>query len=928
MRVNLSKKFNCFCFLSVLIGSLFSFSEAWADFRDRPIEDEVFYFLMLDRFANGNPANDKGGEPLEKNDSRRDIMRHGYWAENEGFYHGGDLEGLTQKLDYLKNMGITAIWMSPVMKNQNVQGMGRLQDHSSGYHGYWVLDFTAVDPHLGNEQDFANLVKEAHKREMKVFIDIITNHTADLISYRECGDCPYRSVEDYPYAREYRGKELNKGFVDGDLSEQNFAKLKDSNYAYTPFQREPPGAIKKPDWLNDITLYHNRGNSTFSGESIQKGDFYGLDDLMTEHPRVVQGMIEIYKDWIAKYKIDGFRVDTVKHVNIEFWQQFVPAIKAFAKEQGVENFYIFGEVFTGNQKELAYYIREGQMDSVLDFAFHGAAKGSFADAAQAEAFKRTFSFDDIYRTHSSPQRMMTFISNHDIGRIGHFIDSQPLEETIKLKRSRLAHAALIFSRGVPVIYYGDEQGFTGHGGDKLARQDMFPSKVDVYNDNNLLGTKKTTKDDNFDSNHPLYQSIKSFTEIYHAHPGLRRGEQLNYGSGGEKLFSFLRNIPGSDIDYLVALNWDEKSSILPITGLKPEVIYPKNSKIKSNSLEVAPLDFVIIKMQRPKAELAKAPSINVLSPQENEQVAGLFSFELEAPEFSIVDFYYKLEASQQLKKIYTDYNIPYRAYVDGSTFKQGSKLTLVAKVRLPNDKTQTIERKVVVDSRPIKVKLSYENGNKRSHVLYIADNGFTSMFHEIEDNSSFNFNWPKEAKEVFVVYGSDEDSEDLEYDLPIVIDKNTISPAFKEVKGELLVDVFVNNRGEVRTQKWEKATSTKPKTLKDFKQKSAALSTPIFLRGGMNTWEANDELEEESPFVYTTKVKLSAGRVEFKIADKNWSASTNYGTPVVNNGLTSSAQSGNLSVEVEKGSEGTYRFDFIRIPSEDKTLSFLRVEAD
>ena len=163
-----------------------------ADFRDRPIEDEVFYFLMLDRFANGDPNNDKGldSKPVTEKDSRRDIMRHGYWPENEGFYHGGDLKGLTQKLDYLKNMGITSIWMSPVMKNQNVQGMGRLQDHSSGYHGYWVLDFTSVDPHLGSEADFAKLVEEAHKREMKVFIDIITNHTADLISYRECGDCP------------------------------------------------------------------------------------------------------------------------------------------------------------------------------------------------------------------------------------------------------------------------------------------------------------------------------------------------------------------------------------------------------------------------------------------------------------------------------------------------------------------------------------------------------------------------------------------------------------------------------------------------------------------------------------------------------------------------------------------------------------------
>ena len=467
--------------------------------QKRPISDEVFYFIMTDRFANGDPSNDKGHDrkKVGEEDSRRDIMRHGYYPENEGFYHGGDFKGIINKLDYIQGMGVTALWLSPVQKNQPVQGDGSFEGSSAGYHGYWISDFTTVDPHMGSEEDFKNLVDAAHKRGMKVFIDVITNHTADIISYHGCGDCPYRSIADFPYTKQHRGRTLNKGFVDGDLSSENFSKLKDPNYAYSPYVRDNPGPIKKPAWLNDVIYYHNRGNSTFSGENSLMGDFFGLDDLFTEHPRVVRGMVEIYKEWIRKYKIDGFRIDTVKHVNIEFWQQFVPQIRAYAKEQGIDDFFMFGEVFSANPEVLSRYTRDGRLDSVLDFAFHSAAKDVFADQHSLEKLSETFAYDDIHRSSSHPNHLLTFISNHDIGRIGHYIQEAQKKDKFTLdayKQLRLAHAYMFFSRGVPVIYYGDEQGFTGDGGDKGAREDMFPSKVPIYNDNILIGNKKTTKE--------------------------------------------------------------------------------------------------------------------------------------------------------------------------------------------------------------------------------------------------------------------------------------------------------------------------------------------------------------------------------------------------------------------------------------------------
>jgi glycosidase len=179
--------------------------------------------------------------------------------------------------------------------------------------------------HLGIDADFKALVDAAHARGMKVYMDIIANHTADVIQYRECtgkSDCIYRSRADYPYSTKGR----NSGF-DGDqvMTVENFARLADPSFAYTPFVPDAEKSVKVPAWLNDPIYYHNRGNTTFANESSQIGDFVGLDDLMTKNPRVVAGMIDIFGGWIDRFGIDGYRIDTARHVNPAFWAAFVPA---------------------------------------------------------------------------------------------------------------------------------------------------------------------------------------------------------------------------------------------------------------------------------------------------------------------------------------------------------------------------------------------------------------------------------------------------------------------------------------------------------------------------------------------------------------------------------------------------------------------------
>ena len=132
--------------------------------------------------------------------------------------------------------------------------------------------------------------------------------------------------------------------------------------------------LKVPAWLNDVTLYHNRGDSTWAGESDTYGDFQGLDDIMTEHPTVVQGFIDVYQDWID-LGIDGFRIDTAKHVNFEFWQEWTTAILEHAHANGKDEFFMFGEVYSSDQKFLSPYVRNSDMNSVLDFAFQDSAAG-------------------------------------------------------------------------------------------------------------------------------------------------------------------------------------------------------------------------------------------------------------------------------------------------------------------------------------------------------------------------------------------------------------------------------------------------------------------------------------------------------------------------------------------------------------------------
>jgi glycosidase len=532
-----------------------------ADYRARLPEDEVIYFLLPDRFENGDPSNDKGG-------FSGDRLTTGFDPTHKGFYHGGDLKGVTRRLDYIQGLGATAVWVAPVFANKAVQGPPGQE--SAGYHGYWITDFTRVDPHLGTNADFKALVDAVHARGMKFYMDIVANHTADVIKMAECPvqeDCPYRSIADYPYQRRsgVAGKPINPGFTgEGDGSAANFARLKDPDYAYTV--KVPPGEkdIKRPAWLNDPIYYHNRGNSTFRSESSTTGDFVSLDDIFTENPRVVVGMIDIYGAWIDKYHVDGFRIDTAQHVNPEFWQKFVPAMLARARKNGIPNFHIFGEVATDgvDPAHTAVNTRVDELPSVLDFSFAHAIFEVVAQNHPTDELTTLFRADPLYEGGAAAAlQLPTFISNHDAGRFGMFVrdfNKQASRDEL-LKRDMLAHAMLLTLRGVPTIYSGDEQGFTGHANDQDARQDMFPSKVASYNDDWLLGTNSTTAQASFNPGHPLYREIAGLARIRTSHRALTRGRQVvRYSQDKPGLFAVSRFDPASGREMLLLFNTSTK----------------------------------------------------------------------------------------------------------------------------------------------------------------------------------------------------------------------------------------------------------------------------------------------------------------------------------------------------------------------------------
>ncbi|MEU1217296.1 pullulanase-type alpha-1,6-glucosidase [Streptomyces sp. NPDC005790] len=563
---------------------------------------EQFYFVLPDRFANGDTSNDRGGLTGSR-------LETGYDPTDKGFYQGGDLKGLTQRLDYIKGLGTTAIWLAPIFKNRPVQGTG--DNASAGYHGYWITDFTQVDPHFGTNADLTKLIDKAHGKGMKVFFDVITNHTADTVDHAE-KKYGYKPKGAFPYL-----DRTGRPFDDT----QGVEEVDADSFPYTPQNT----GKKVPAWLNDTTMYHNRGDSTYAGESTEYGDFSGLDDLWTERPEVVSGMERIYEKWVRDFDIDGFRIDTVKHVDLDFWTQWATALDAYAAKRGRDDFFMFGEVYSADTAITSPYVTRGRLDATLDFPFQEAARQYASQGAPASKLAAVYGDDYRYTTDkANAYEQVTFLGNHDMGRIGAFLkqDNPEAGDAELLDRTRLANELMFLGRGNPVIYYGDEQGYTGAGGDKDARQTMFASKTADYLDDDQIGTDRTHATDAYDAKHPLYRSIAALSKLTREHPALRDGVQTERHAK-DSVHAFSRTDPGRPYEYVVAANnsAEAKTVELPTesAGMNFRTLYGGSGTVRSGTdktleVTVPALSSVVLRADKPLGAPSTKPAVTLKAP--------------------------------------------------------------------------------------------------------------------------------------------------------------------------------------------------------------------------------------------------------------------------------------------------------------------------
>jgi alpha-amylase len=474
---------------------------------------QSIYQIITDRFYDGDPSNDNA-------DGNYDPAGHRGTS-----VHGGDFKGIEEKLDYIKSLGATAIWISPVVLNARGE-----------FHGYAGLDFYKVDPHWGTMADLQHLVQAAHARGLLVIDDIVVNHGGNLV---DSGDPGYPDFK-YP--------------PDGyHLRFRNPAK-----------QYPPPFDLNaaNPSLTN---LFHNNGYIQDYHDPTQLilGELRGLDDFRTETPYVRAQMRKIYEFWIGQAGFDAFRIDTVKHVEMGFWQEWCPAIRAFAAAHGNPSFFMFGEVLDHSDARCGSYTGTMgggpfKLDSVLDYPLYFKINSIFAKGTGST--RQILEHDRAIAANYDPvaqNQLVTFLDNHDQPR---FL-SIPGATTDRLK---VALAFLYTARGIPCLYYGTEQAFNG-GKDPWNREDMFAGQFEGG----------LSRGDNFNMTHPLFQFVARLNNFRRLYPALQTGVQSNLWSdaNGPGLFACTRRLGAQEV--LVVFNTADTNQTLPPC----QTIYPAGIKL-------------------------------------------------------------------------------------------------------------------------------------------------------------------------------------------------------------------------------------------------------------------------------------------------------------------------------------------------------------
>jgi neopullulanase len=425
--------------------------------------DDAMYLLMPDRFANGDTTNDSPAQSpglLDRTKGR--------------YYHGGDIAGLKKKLPYLKDLGITAIWLNPLYDNNNGLNRREMYDNLpiTDYHGYGATDMYAVDEHMGDMNSFKSLVDDAHAMGIKIILDMVANHTG-----------PYHPwATDAPTPTWFHGttaKHPNNTWQTWTLAD--------------PYSTPAIRAPTLDGWFIDI-----------------------LPDLNQDDPEVAKYIIQNTLWWVGMSGMDGIRQDTWPYVPRTFWRNWMDAIK-----REYPTLRVVGEVFDGDAAMIAFFSGGRQqfdgidtkVDALFDFPLYYAIRSAFARGRNLRDVPQALMRDHLY---PNPNSLVNFLGLHDVNR---FMSEQgATPEGLKL-----AYTFLITARGTPLIYYGDEIALPG-GNDPDNRRD-FPGGWPSDTRNAFEASGRT------EAEQSVFSHVQTLLKLRAARPDLRRGVTTNLHVG-------------------------------------------------------------------------------------------------------------------------------------------------------------------------------------------------------------------------------------------------------------------------------------------------------------------------------------------------------------------------------------------------------------
>lgn len=421
-------------------------------------QDDVIYLIMPDRFANGDPANDNPAVSqglFDRNKPRR--------------YHGGDLQGVINRLPYLKDLGVTAIWLNPIYDNNNQLDTKETDngEPSTGYHGYGAVDFYNVEEHFGDLAKLRELVEKAHALGLKIIQDQVANH---------CG--PFHPwVKDAPTPTWFNGTE---------------ASHIDENWQ-TQLLRDPhvPAEWVKP---------------------VLDGWFVNLlPDLNQNDPEAARYIIQNTLWWLGATGMDAIRQDTLPYVPRKFWNQWMTAIK-----REYPNVNVVGETLDGSPAQVSFFQGgtkrwdgvDSKIDTEFDYPLFYAVRDSFAKGQSTKRLAEILSQDHLY---SNPDALVTLLGSHDVPRFM----NEPGASVAGLK---LAFTFLLTTRGTPQLYYGDEIAMRG-GNDPDNRRD-FPGGWSGDAHNAFESTSRNAEEKD------VFDYVKKLLRLRKELEPLRRGALL------------------------------------------------------------------------------------------------------------------------------------------------------------------------------------------------------------------------------------------------------------------------------------------------------------------------------------------------------------------------------------------------------------------